>query len=148
MFCTCATRLHSVIWAISSRSCKSQPVRDGACKSRLDMKEELGLMLALQGRILVKGSQSKTTWIYSSGEKDTQDGTDKFFFRWVLLKAWHQADILFHNEKLAFIPHFLQVNQRYWCLRPLSFVWECVFHGSCWISSSVTAWWQGFVWLI
>lgn len=44
-------------------------MRDGACKSRLDMKEEPGLMPALQGRILVKGPQSRTAWIYSSGGK-------------------------------------------------------------------------------
>lgn len=60
------------------------------------MKEELGLILALQGRISVKVSQHRTAWIYSSGEKDPQDGTDKCFVRWMLLKTRYSTDIIFH----------------------------------------------------
>lgn len=60
-------------------------------------------MPALQGRILVKGSQSRTAWIYSSGEKDTQDGTDKCFVRWMLLKTRYLTDIMFQIRKFMFI---------------------------------------------
>lgn len=127
MLCTCATRRHSVIWPIRSRGCKSRPVRDRACKSRLDMKEELGLMPALRGRILVKGSQSRTAWIHSSGEKDTQDGTDKCFVRWMEPKTRYLADIIFHITALMFISLFRRVSLRYWQLLPLpSLLCGCV----------------------
>jgi len=63
------------------------------------MKEELGLMPALQERILLRGSQSRTAWIYSSGGKGTNDGRDKCFVKWMQLKTEKSADLKFHTAR-------------------------------------------------